>query len=126
MNHKLRHLIQLLAIYLLLLSAGLYLIQHTGAAISAAAYATLLTSMTLITLGSYILVTAGIRRGDKEQGIWLLAGLGGKFLAYLVVILLFWAVGKNLTKDFIIAFFVLYLVLTFFLAGILFKALNNN
>jgi hypothetical protein len=126
MNHKLRHIIQLLILYFLLLLVGLYLVQHNDAAITAASYAALLTFMTLITFGVLLLVNAGIRKGNTGQGIWLLAGLGGKFLAYLVLILLFWAVGKNLTKDFIIAFFVLYLVLTIFLTHILFKALKNN
>ncbi len=80
----------------------------------------------MITLGAYLLAHTGIKRGSKEQGVWLLAGLGGKFLAYLVLLLVYWAVGKNLSRDFIIAFFVLYLLLTIFLIGILYKSLKNN
>jgi hypothetical protein len=55
-----------------------------------------------------------------------LAGIGGKFLSYLFLILVFWLQGKNLSKEFIIAFFVLYLLLTFFLLGVLFKTLKTN
>lgn len=126
MIHKLRHVFQLLLIYGLLLTGGLLLVQHTTPQLTPATYGTLLSFMTLITLGAYLLVMTGLRKGEKEQGIWLLAALGGKFLAYLVLILVFWAVGKNLTKDFIIAFFVLYLLLTIFLVSILYKALKNN
>lgn len=123
---NLRHVLPLLMLYLLLLTGGILLLQNITTQLTPTTFATLLTAMTLITLGAYLLVALGRRRGDKEQGIWLLAALGGKFLAYLVLILVFWAVGKNLTKDFIIAFFVLYLVLTIFLVSILYKALKNN
>lgn len=126
MIHKFRHLFLLLIIYLLLLSGGLLVVGNTASELTPANYATLITIMTMITLGTYLLVTAGFRRTETDQGIWLLAGLSGKFLAYLVVILIYWANGKNFTKDFIIAFFVLYLLLTIFLMSVLFKKLKNN
>lgn len=126
MIHKFRHLFLFLIVYILLLSGGLLLLQNTDPEITTTTYANLLTIMTLITLMTYFLVFAGIRRGDKDPGIYLLAGMGGKFLAYLVLILIFWTVGKNFTKDFIIVFFVLYLVLTIFLLSVLFKKLKNN
>ncbi len=44
--------------------------------------------MTLITLGAYLLIRAGMKKGDKKQGIFILAGIGGKFLAYLILILI--------------------------------------
>lgn len=122
----LRHVLQLIVLYILLLSGGILLLQQTTSLLSPATFATLTTLMTLITFGAYLLAMAGRRKGEKEQGLWLLAALGGKFLAYLLLILVFWAVGKNLTKDFIIAFFVLYLVLTIFLVSVLYKALKNN
>jgi peptidoglycan/LPS O-acetylase OafA/YrhL len=126
MIHRFRHVLQLLIIYILLLSGGILLIQHTKPDLTPATYANLLTFMTLITLGAYVLVTIGVRKGEQQRGIYTLAGIGGKFLAYLVLILIFWSVGKNLTTHFIIAFFVLYLVLTIFLISILVKALKNN
>lgn len=126
MIHKLRPLFLLLTIYLLLLSGGLLVIGNTDSELTPANYATLVTFMTMITLVIYLVVTAGFRRNETDQGIWLLAGLSGKFLAYLVIILIYWANGKNFTKDFIIAFFVLYLLLTIFLMSVLFKKLKNN
>jgi K+-transporting ATPase A subunit len=92
MIHKLRPVLSLLIIYILLLSGGLLVLNSTSPELSSTTYATLLTIMTLITLGAYLLVITGTRKGDKDQGIWLLAGLGGKFLAYLVLVLIFWAV----------------------------------
>lgn len=121
-----RHLFRLLLIYTILLLGGILLIRLFGIALQLQVYASLLTIMTLITLSAYLLITAGMRKGEKEQGIYLLAGLGGKFLAYLIVILVYWAVGKNLTKEFIIVFFVLYLLLSIFLIEIIYKALKTN
>lgn len=126
MIRKLRPLLRLLILYILLLSGGLLLIQYTNTDLTPVTYANLVTFMTLITLGAYLIVISGTRKAERDQGIHLLAGIGVKFLAYLVLILIYWAVGKKLTTDFIIAFFVLYLVLTIFLTSILYKALKNN
>ena len=126
MIRKLQHIILLFIIYVVFLGGGILMIRTLQPDLTAINYATLLTIMTIITLGVYLLVRLGIKKGESEQGILLLAGLGGKFLAYLVLILVFWAVGKNLTKDFIIAFFVLYLVLTIFLIAVLNKSLKNT
>jgi len=126
MISKFKHLFQLLVLYLLLLIPGIFLAEHSILSFSAGTYATLLTAMTLITMGAYLLVAIGKKRDQKEQGIFLIAAIGGKFLAYLILILIFLAAGKNFSKDFIIAFFVLYLLLTFFLVGILYKTLKSN
>jgi hypothetical protein len=82
--------------------------------------------MSLISTGTYFLVRLGIKRGEKVQGLYLLAAFGGKFLAYLIMILICWAGGKILSLEFIITFFVLYLLFTFFLLGLLFKSLKTN
>ena len=107
MIHKFRHVLQLLLIYFLMLAGGLLLLQYTDAELTGKVYANLLTFMTLITLGAYLLVITGTRKGAQEQGIRLMAGIGGKFIAYLVLMLVYWGVGKKLTTDFIIGFFVL-------------------
>jgi len=126
MIKKLYPLIQLLVIYLSLLIAGLISINYFSPEISVKTYVTLLTLMTVISLGAYFLFFLGSRKPGSERGLYLLAALGGKFLAYLIIILLFWVNGKNLTKDFIIVFFVLYLMLTFFLVRIIIKTIKTN
>lgn len=126
MIRKLYPLIQLLIIYLILLIAGITSINYFNAEISVNRYVTLLTLMTVISLGAYFVFSLGTRKPGSERGIYLVAALGGKFLAYLIIILLFWISGKNLTKDFIIVFFVLYLMLTFFLVRIILKTIKTN
>lgn len=125
-NQRNKNILVLLVLYVLLMAAGLLMISSGLLKLSLITFASLLTIMVIITLGAYLLIMAGFKRGVKDQGIFLLAGLGGKFLAYLIMILIYWAVGKNLTKEFIIVFFVLYLLLTFFLVSVLFKILKTN
>ena len=126
MIEKFRFIWQLLVLYVLLMLCGILILNYTSIPLPVNTYALTLSVMTLITLTTYILVQAGVSRGVKEQGIFLLIGLGTKFLFYLIFILIFWATGKNLTKPFIIAFFILYLFLTFFLVRALYKMLKSN
>ena len=69
---------------------------------------------------------SGIQKKDKEGMVFLLGGIGVKFLLYLLFILLFWIATKNLSKAFILTFFALYLIFTFFTAGHLLKLLKNK
>lgn len=121
-----RNVLLLLLFYVFLLLTGLLVIHATSFQMSEKTYATLLTVMTIITMGAYLLISIGTKKEEKERGIFILAGIGGKFVAYLFLILAFWAGGKNLTREFIIVFFVLYLFLTFFLVRILYKTLKSN
>lgn len=122
--HNTRHIYLLLILYLLLLFAGIFLIKNYHLDFSIATYSSLITFMVIITAGVYVIISLGIRRKDKEKGIYFLAGLGGKFLAYLILILIYWLILKNLSHEFIIAFFVLYLVFTIFLLSVLIKMLK--
>ena len=71
-------------------------------------------------------MSKGIRKGEKEGMIFMLGGIGLKFLLYLFYILVFRLVTKNLDKPFILVFFTLYLIFTIFLAVRLFKLLENK
>ncbi len=126
MIERFRHIWQLLVLYAILLLAGTTLLHYTSISLTIQLYVLTLSVMTLITIAAYIFSMIGVSKGESKQGIFLLAGLGGKFLLYLVFILILWATGKNLTKPFIIAFFILYLFLTFFLIRILYKVLKTN
>jgi len=126
MTQKIQNILALLFIYAVLLGGGILMFHHTAIDFDSRTYMILLTSMTMITMGTYLLVMAGVKRKETERGIFLLAAVGGKFIAYLIMILIFWSVGKNLTTEFIIAFFMLYLLLTIFLAKVLYKTLKNN
>lgn len=126
MIERFRHIGQILVLYAILLLAGTALIHYTSISLTMQLYTLTLSVMTLITILAYFLIMIGVGKGESKQPIYLLAGLGGKFLSYLLFILILWATGKNLTKPFIIAFFILYLFLTFFLIRILYKALKTN
>ncbi len=124
MIEKFRHIWQILVLYALLMLAGILILHYSSIDLAVNTYALTLSVMTLITLGSYILIMSGAGKEEKTRGMFLLAGISVKFLSYLLFILIFSLTGNNLTKPFIIAFFILYLFLTFFLIRILYKELN--
>ncbi|MFC2129535.1 hypothetical protein ACFLQX_02010 [Bacteroidota bacterium] len=126
MIKKYKHIITFIVLYGLLMSGGVLLFHYTSIPLDINTYGLTLSAIFLITLFTYILVMIGVSKGEKARGIYLLVGLGGKFILYLAFILIMWAPTKNLSKPFIIAFFVLYLILTFTLVKILYKALNTN
>jgi len=124
MIEKFRHIWQILVLYAILMLAGILLLYYTSIPLAINTYALILSVVTGITLITYILIMSGAAKGEKARGMFLLAGLSIKFLSYLIFILIFSLSGNNLTKPFIIAFFILYLLLTFFLIRILYKELN--
>ncbi len=126
MIKKFKHIITFLVMYGLLMSGGVLLFHYTSLPLDINTYGITLSAITLITLLTYVLVMVGAQKDEKAQGIYLLLGLGGKFILYLVFILIMWAPTKNLSKPFIIAFFVLYLILTFSLVSILYKVLKTK
>ena len=79
---------------------------------------------TLITIIIYLIMARGVERRDKGGVVYLMGGIGLKFILYLIYILVYWIITKNLSKPFIIAFFLLYLVFTFLMVRSLFKILN--
>ncbi len=126
MIERIRYTWQLLVLALLLLILGILLIPGLDLEISLTAYYITLLSFTLINLISYLVMSLGIQKSKREGVVILLAGIGLKFLLYLLYILVFWLVTKILLKPFIITFFALYLVFTFLLAWHLFKMLKNK
>jgi len=121
---KIKHILSILIIYLVYLTGGYFLLPLFDSTLAFSTYSALATLMTIIALGAYLISMAGLKKGEKEQGIYFLAGLGMKFLAYLFLLLGFWLSGKKLSLDFIIAFFVLYLVFTIFLISTFTKVLK--
>jgi len=126
MISSLRFIWQLLILSAAILLIGVLLIQHTTLSISPGIYLITLASVTVINLIAYLIMAAGIRKKDQGGMVILLAGLGVKFLLYLLYIMVFWLATKNLDIDFIVTFFALYLIFTFFLAIHLLKLLNNK
>jgi hypothetical protein len=89
-------------------------------------YVISLAAVAAINYFTYLVMARGVGKQNKAGMVYLLGGIGLKFLLYLAFITLVWAITKNLSKGFIITFFALYLFFTFLLAGNLFKILKNK
>jgi len=126
MIDRIRFIWQLLVLASILALLGILLIPRINLNISPAVFLITLGSVTLVNLLTYLVMHEGIRKNSKDGVVYLLGGIGVKFLLYLLFILLFWMATKNLSKAFIITFFALYLVFTFFTAGHLLKMLKNK
>lgn len=121
-----RYIWQLLVLASVLVILGILLIPRIELNLSLISFLVLLLSVTVVNLIAYLVMTGGIGKSNREGVVILMAGIGVKFLLYLLCILVFWLVTKNLTKAFIITFFALYLVFTFLLASHLLKLLKNK
>jgi len=126
MINQIRFFWQLLVITSILAVGGIILITRTSIDLPVTGYLITLLSFAAINLSVWFLMNLGIRRSNREGVILLLAGIGVKFLLYLLYILVFWGVSKNLTKPFIITFFALYLIFTFLLVKHLLNLLKNT
>jgi hypothetical protein len=126
MINQLRYIWQILVLSSIILILGILLIPRLGFELSLNHFIITLISVTAINLLAWFIMVRGTRKSTQDGAVILLAGIGVKFLLYLLYILVFWLVTKNITKPFIITFFALYLVFTFFLAGHLLKLLKNK
>lgn len=126
MIDRIRFIWQLLVLASILVLTGLLIISFSDLNINPYDFLVTLGAVMAVNLITYLIMYKGIVRNDKEGMIYLLGGIGAKFLLYLLFILLFWLVSKNLSKPFIVTFFALYLIFTFFTAGHLLKLLKNK
>ena len=126
MIDRIRFIWQLLVLASILALLGIVFVPRFKVEISLTVFLLTLASVTIVNLVTYLVMYAGIQKNSKEGVVYMLGGIGVKFLLYLLFILLFWIATKNLSKPFIITFFALYLVFTFFTAGHLLKLLKNK
>ena len=126
MIERFRYIWQLLVLLSLLIVSGILLIPRLGLPLEINHYIITLISVTGINLVSWLILARGVNKNNRDGAGLMILGISAKFLLYLIYILVFWLVTKNLSKPFIISFFALYLVFTFLLAGHLFKVLKNK
>ena len=126
MIDQIRYIWQLLVLSSILMIAGILGLPYLGIDLAISHYIATILSVTAINLIAWLVMSRGINNYDRDGVVRMLAGIGLKFLLYLGYILVFWLLTKNLTKPFIITFFALYLLFTFFLTGHLFKLLKNK
>jgi len=126
MINQMRYIWQLLMITSLLTVVGILIITLIPIDLSIKSYLITLLAFAAINMAAWQLINMGIRKSNREGIVIILAGIGTKFLLYLLYILVFWGITKNLTKPFIITFFALYLAFTFLLANNLLNLLKNK
>jgi len=126
MIDRIRFIWQLLVLASIVALLGMVSIPRFNIEISPVVFLITLASVTIVNLLTYLVMYVGIQKNSKEGVVYLLGGIGVKFLLYLLFILLFWIATKYLSKAFILTFFALYLVFTFFTAGHLLKLLKNK
>lgn len=126
MIDRIRFIWQLLVLSSILVLLGLVLLPRLHVEITPGIFLLILGSVAIVNLLTYLVMYAGIQKNNREGVVYLLGGIGVKFLLYLLFILLFWILTKNLSKPFIITFFALYLIFTFFTAWHLLKLLKNK
>lgn len=126
MINNIRFIWQLLVLTSVLLVLGILVISESEIKLALYHYIVTLLSVAGISLVAFLVMSRGIFKSSRDGVVIMLAGIGVKFLLYLLYILVYWLVTKNLTKPFIITFFTLYLIFTILLAGHLFKLLKNK
>jgi hypothetical protein len=126
MIEHVRYLWQILVVASILLLLGIIIIPGMDMGLSLRLYMLSLASVTLINIITFLVMIRGIHKQNKEGMVYLMGGIGIKFLLYLGFVLIVWGITKNLSKGFIITFFALYLIFTFFLAENLLKILKNK
>ncbi|MCP4310379.1 MAG: hypothetical protein GY790_03875 [Bacteroidetes bacterium] len=126
MTDHFRYIWQLFVLTLILMLAGILMIPRLEAGIEINHYIITLISVFGINLASWLILARGVKKNSRDGAVVLLMGISGKFLLYLLYILVFWLVTKFISKPFIISFFTLYLLFTFLLAGNLLNLLKNK
>ncbi|MDX2430818.1 MAG: hypothetical protein QNK35_07785 [Bacteroides sp.] len=126
MTDHFRYIWQLLVLSSLLLLLGIFFIPRLNIPIEINHYLITLISVTGINLISWIILARGVNKNNRDGAAVMLVGISGKFLLYLIYILVFWLLTKNISKAFILSFFTLYLIFTFLLAVHLLKLLKNK
>jgi hypothetical protein len=95
MIDQIKYIWQLLLLASFLLIVGILLITQFEIPLELIQYLITLLAVTLINLASWIIMVRGIRKSNRDGVLVLLAGIGIKFLLYLLYILVFWLVTKN-------------------------------
>lgn len=126
MTEHFRYIWQLLVLFSVLLLTGILLIPRLGIPLEINHFLITLFSLTVINLFSWFIMSRGVNKNNRDGAGVLIAGISGKFLLYILYILVFWLLTKNISKAFIISFFTLYLVFTFLLAVNILKLLKNK
>lgn len=121
MTDRIRFLWQLMVLTALLLLTGYFVISWGMLSLPLTQLVILVLVTSSISFSSGMIFLIGQQKEEKVRFFFTLVSIGAKFLLYLFLILIWWGITKNLTKEFIITFFVLYLVFAIFLISVFLK-----
>jgi len=79
-----------------------------------------------VNMGVLLAFFRGLDKNPKNGLLYTFAAISAKFLAYIIFILLFYLLTKNLSSNYLILFFVLYLAFTIFILLALVKELKTR
>jgi len=126
MNSRIQLLWQLMVLNAISLLAGILLIRTGILQLLPSQVLILVHAVFAISFITGLIFLKGQDKDEKTRVFLTLVSVGTKFLLYLAFILLWLFLSKNLTKNFVIAFFVLYLVFTIYLVLFFYKTLKTN
>lgn len=120
------HFIFLSGLFILSFISGYILIPEVLTSITFSQFLFTLLYFFLFTLLLFVLFYRGLTK-DPQKGILYTYGtIALKIFVHMVYILVFYLLTKNLTMDFIIVFFVLYLAFTLYLILAFIKELKSK
>ena len=126
MRKNLKYLLLLLIIYAGVICAGFIMRSLFSLHYSGRELAVLTSVFTIISAISLIVFFRGSGREQKEQVFHSLTAVSVKFLAELIVALVWFMIAKKSSAEYVILFFVLYLSFSMFSFGLMLKTLKNK
>lgn len=120
------HFIFLSGLFVLCLVSGYILIPEVLASITLNQFLFTLLYFFLFTLLLFVLFYRGLTKDPRKGVLYTFGAIALKLFVHMVYILIFYLLTKNLTMDFIIVFFVLYLAFTLYLILTFIKELKSK
>lgn len=121
---QLKYAAYLLVLTLSFLIIGLFLIPNQISGISRNQFLLTLSFYFLVNLVVISLFFKGKRKDPKKSLLYTFSAISAKFLLYLLFIVIYFLVTKNLSTTYLIVFFILYLAFTLFTVLAIVKALK--
>ena len=121
---QLKYAAYLLVLTLSFLIIGLFLIPNQISGISRNQFLLTLSFYFFVNLVVISLFFKGKRKDPKKSLLYTFSAISAKFLLYLLFIVIYFLVTKNLSTTYLIVFFILYLAFTLFTVLAIVKALK--
>lgn len=126
MNLKLKNYLFLFLIYLALVGLGYLLTYFSIIEVNFQDIVILLSGALIISLFSSGVYFSGFNKSEKKGVLRTLAAVGIKFLLFLALLGIFVIIRKELSWQFLVTFFVIYLSFTFYLLTTFVRVLKSK